>query len=359
MRAAVYRGRGDIRIDEIAEPAPLGNELLVRVSAVGICGTDGHEYAHGPFQFAVPSRSPWGPAGALVPGHEFSGVVVGKGRDVTGFDAGDLVASASGVACGECRWCRRGRTNLCLRYETVGLQRHGALAQFCVVPAASCAVVDPEVMTPDAAALGQPMAIAVHAVSRGEPAAGMEVLVIGAGGIGAFLVFALAQSGARVSVIETDASRRELALGLGAVLAVPPAPPEDLRASLGEGHAPELVYEVTGNPGGLALALGALGRGTRLVVVGLQGAPAELDLRMLSLREAELIGTNAVVAADDLPRALALLGRRAGSWADVAPVALALDDLVDQGLRPLAGGTSTRVKTLVDPWAPATRRTQL
>jgi (R,R)-butanediol dehydrogenase / meso-butanediol dehydrogenase / diacetyl reductase len=68
--------------------------------------------------------------------------------------------------------------------------------------------------------------------------------------------------------------------------------------------------------------------------------------------------TAVVVAADDLPRALQLLGRRAGSWADVAPVALALEDLVDQGIRPLASGMSTRVKTLVDPWAPATRRTQ-
>jgi (R,R)-butanediol dehydrogenase / meso-butanediol dehydrogenase / diacetyl reductase len=363
VRAAVYRGREDVRIEEIAEPVPLGDELLLRVTAVGICGTDGHEFGHGPFQFAVPSRSLWGPAGALVPGHEFSGVVIGMGGDVTGFGEGDLVASASGVACGECRWCRRGRTNLCLRYETVGLQRHGALAQFCVVPAASCAVVDPGILTPDAAALGQPMAIAVHAVSRGEPTAGMEVLVIGAGGIGAFLVFALAQSGARVSVIETDAARRALALGLGAAKAVPPAQPDTFRAglgaSLGDGYTPELVYEVTGNPVGLALALGSLGRGTRLVVVGLQGTPAELDLRMLSIREAELIGTNAVVAADDLPRALQLLGRRAGSWADVAPVALALDDLVDQGIRPLASGTSTRVKTLVDPWVSATRRTQL
>jgi (R,R)-butanediol dehydrogenase/meso-butanediol dehydrogenase/diacetyl reductase len=72
VRAAVYRGRGDIRIEEAAEPVPLSDELLIRVTAIGICGTDGHEYAHGPFQFAVPSRSGWGPAGALIHGHEFS-----------------------------------------------------------------------------------------------------------------------------------------------------------------------------------------------------------------------------------------------------------------------------------------------
>jgi (R,R)-butanediol dehydrogenase / meso-butanediol dehydrogenase / diacetyl reductase len=359
VRAAVYRGPGDIRIEDVTEPVPAGDELLLQVAATGVCGTDGHEYAHGPFQFAVPSRSAWGPVGGLIPGHEFSGTVVGMGEHVTGFSEGDLVASASGVACGECIWCRRGRTNLCLSYETVGLQRHGGLAQLCVVPARSCAVVDRGTLTADAAALAQPMAIAVHAASLGEPAAGMEVLVVGAGGIGAFLIFVLSQSGARVSVIEMDASRRELAISLGATAALPPPAPGALQATLRAGEPPELVYEVTGNPAGLALALASLGRGVRLVVVGLQGRPAELDLRKLSISECQLIGTNALVTATDLPKALQLLGRRSGSWADVAPTALALDDLVDEAIRPLARGKPIRVKTLIDPWTPATRSTQM
>ena len=358
MKAAVYRGPCDLRIEEVAEPEPATDELLVQVAAAGICGTDGHEYAHGPIQFAVPARSSWGPADALIPGHEFSGTVVGMGRDVTGFSAGDLVASASGIACGGCTWCRRGRTNLCLSYETVGLQRHGGLAQLCVVPARSCAVVDQEVLTADAAALGQPMAIAVHAASVGGPAAGLDVLVVGAGGIGAFLIFVLAQSGARVTVIEIDVSRRELATSLGAAAVLPPPAPGDLRTLLGY-QPPELVYEVTGSRAGLALALTAIGRGVRLVVVGMQGRPAELDFRHLSISEGQVVGTNALVAATDLPQALQFLARRPGSWADVAPLALALDDLVDAGIRPLASGQSVRVKTLVDPWASATRSTQL
>jgi (R,R)-butanediol dehydrogenase / meso-butanediol dehydrogenase / diacetyl reductase len=358
VRAAVYRGPGDLRIEEVTEPEPAHDELLVRVAAAGICGTDGHEYARGPIQFAVPARSGWGPADALIPGHEFAGTVVGMGRDVTGFSTGDLVASASGVACGGCIWCRRGRTNLCLSYETVGLQRHGGLAQFCVVPAQSCAVVDRDLLTEDAAALGQPMAIAVHAASVGGAAAGMRVLVVGAGGIGAFLTFVLAQSGARVTVIETEPSRRELATSLGATAVLAPPAPGDLRTQLGY-QPPELVYEVTGGRAGLALALTAIGRGVRVVVVGMQGQPAELDFRHLSLSEGQLVGTNALVAATDLPQALQLLARRPGSWADVAPLALTLDDLVDAGIRPLASGRSVRVKTLVDPWAPATRSTQL
>jgi len=358
LRSAVYRGPGDVRIEDVAEPVPAGDELLVRVAAAGICGTDGHEYAGGPFQFAVPSRSHWGPPDGLIPGHEFSGVVIGMGSQVTGFSEGDLVASGSGVSCGRCAWCLRGRTNLCSSYETVGLQRHGGLAQLCVVPARSCAVVDREFLTPDAAALGQPMAIAVHAAAQGEPVAGMEVLVVGAGGIGAFLIFALAESGARVSVVEPDASRRELAVSLGAAAVRPPRPPE-IRSGGDEGHPPELVYEVTGRPAGLAQALAALGRGTRLVVVGLQDRPAALDLRKLSISECQLIGTNALVAATDLPQALQLLGRRPASWSDVAPTALALEDLVASGIRPLALGQPGKVKTLVDPWTPVTRRTQM
>lgn len=359
MRAAVYRGAGDLRIEEVPEPEPADDELLIRVAAAGICGTDGHEFAHGPVQFALPSRSAWGPAGALIPGHEFAGTVAGMGRQVTGFRPGDLIASASGVACGQCTWCRRGRTNLCLSYATVGMQWHGGLAQFCVVPARSCAVVDRGLLTADAAALGQPMAIAVHAASMGGVAAGLDVLVIGAGGIGAFLIFALAQSGARVTVVERSAGRRELACALGAADALAPPEPPEMRVWTGSGLRPELVYEVTGSPAGLELALASMGRGVRVVVVGLQGRVSELDFRQLSIREGQLIGTNALVAATDLPLALQLLARRSGFWADVAPLALCFGDLVDAGLRPLAAGRSERVKTLVDPWAPATRNTQL
>jgi (R,R)-butanediol dehydrogenase/meso-butanediol dehydrogenase/diacetyl reductase len=359
VRAAVYRGRCDIRIENVAEPVPARGELLLRIAATGICGTDGHEYARGPSQFAVPSRSPWGPPDGLIPGHEFAGTVIGVGQDAVGFREGDLVASGSGVACGECHWCRRGRTNLCVRYETVGLQRHGGLAEFCTVPARSCALVDQSTLTADAAALGQPMAIAVHAAERGKPASGMDVLVIGAGGIGTFLIYALAESGARVSVLETDPARRDLAVRLGAAVALRPPPAQELPGAIGAQHAPEVIYEVTGNPAGLTLALAALAAGVRLVLIGLQGSPAAVDLRRVSISECELIGTNALIAATDLPKALELLGRRAESWTDVAPVALALEEYVEEGLRPLAGGTAARVKTLVDPAASASRRSQM
>ena len=120
------------------------------------------------------------------------------------------------------------------------------------------------------------------------------------------------------------------------------------------------MYEVTGSPAGLALALAAIGRGVRVVVVGLQGRPAELDFRHLSISEGQLMGTNALVAATDLPQALQLLGAPSAAPGPMwRRLALASTIWSDAGIRPLAAGQSVRVKTLVDPWAPATRSTQL
>jgi (R,R)-butanediol dehydrogenase/meso-butanediol dehydrogenase/diacetyl reductase len=123
------------------------------------------------------------------------------------------------------------------------------------------------------------------------------------------------------------------------------------------GLEPTVIYEVSGTAAGLRTAQSVLPAGARLVLVGLQGAPVEWDVRALSLVEHEVIGTNAHVCGTDLPTALELLASRGRPWSDVAPRALALDDLVEEGLRPLAERRSTRIKTLVDPWAATTRDT--
>src|SRR5204862_7772069 len=123
---------------------------------------------------------------------------------VVGFAEGDLVASGAGVSCASCGACLAGRTNLCERYWTVGLQRDGGLAERVAVPASTCADVGPFGLTEDAAGLAQPMAIAAHAVDRAAIAQGADVLVIGTGGIGGFVVYAAARSGARVVACESD-----------------------------------------------------------------------------------------------------------------------------------------------------------
>ncbi len=360
MRAAVFHGQGDVRVETVADPVCGPGRLLLDVAAVGICGTDAHEYRSGPHMFPINTPHPVsGHVGPMIPGHELAGVVREVGAGVSGFAPGDLVVSGAGISCGQCVQCRRGRTNLCTSYSTIGLQRHGALAELVAVPADICVNVEGTGLTPDAAALAQPMAIAVHAMRRGRLTEGDEVVILGAGGIGAFLTFAACQTAATVAVFDLDAERLEIAGDLGAthtgrIGGVDPA------AALEEwGIEPTVVYEVSGTVAGLRSALSLKTAGARIVLVGLQGADYSLEARRFSLEEQELIGTNAHVCGADLPEAVRLLALRERGWEDVAPRALSLDDLVGEGLKPLAEGRSTRIKTLIDPRAARSRPTRM
>jgi (R,R)-butanediol dehydrogenase/meso-butanediol dehydrogenase/diacetyl reductase len=360
MRAAVYYGAGDIRFEEVPAPRPAAGELLLEVLAVGICGTDASQFAHGPSIFPVDRRHPHsGHLGPLVPGHEVAGRVVEAGEGVEGFAVGEVVASAGTYWCGTCRRCREGRTNLCERHWTVGLHRNGGLAEACVVPAKSCEPVARYGLSDDAAALAQPMAIAVHAVRRGEPVAGEHALVLGVGGVGAFVTWAAVQAGTTTSVCDLDPARLAVAEVLGTKTALRAERGALAKALHDLPGPPSLVYEVTGSEEGLAAALEVVDAGGRVVVVGHQHRPQPVDWLQLALCERKVIGTQALVCFTDLPEALRLLAARPGSWADLAPIALPLDRLVEDGLAPLAEGRATQMKTLVDPWAPVPRATCL
>lgn len=216
MQAAVLHGAGDLRIEEVPVPDPGPGELLLRVETVGICGTDASEYSHGPKLFPLDRRHlVTGHLGPLIPGHEFSGRVAGVGPGVEGFAEGELVASAGSAGCGSCVFCRSGRASRCARYWAVGLHRDGALAAYCTVPTTACTTVGTQ-LTADAAALAQPMSIAVHALRRGRVEGGEEVLVIGAGGIGAFVTYAATAAGCNVISVDRDQDRLDIASALGA-----------------------------------------------------------------------------------------------------------------------------------------------
>lgn len=361
MRAAVFHGQRDIRIEDVAEPSCARDGLVLEVAAVGICGTDAHEFASGPHMFPVHHAHPAsGHIGPMIPGHEFTGFVREVGGDVTDFSVGDLVASGAGVSCGECVQCRRMRTNLCERYATVGLSQNGGLAQYVAVPAAVCLQVGPYGLTADAAALSQPMSIAVHAMRRGRLDHDDQAVIVGAGGIGAFLTYATASVTDQFAVIDLDAERLKIADALGAPHVLQSGDADEAQQAIRDWSLdPTVVYEVSGTLPGLRTALTLLPRGGRLVLVGLQSAAVEWDVRTLSLIEHEVIGTNAHVFAKDMPTSLELLASRQDPWTDIAPVALSLDELVDEGIRPLVERRSTRIKTLIDPQASGTRPTKM
>jgi (R,R)-butanediol dehydrogenase/meso-butanediol dehydrogenase/diacetyl reductase len=127
-----------------------------------------------------------------------------------------------------------------------------------------------------------------------------------------------------------------------------------IRGELG-GSAPAVVFEVSGSRSGLRTALELAGKGTRVVLVGFQHAPAEIDLAAVTLQEMSLIGTNALVREIDFPRAVELIARRAGRWDAIAPRVLPMSGYVELGLRPMSEGRAPAIKTLVDPLADIVR----
>jgi (R,R)-butanediol dehydrogenase / meso-butanediol dehydrogenase / diacetyl reductase len=345
MPAAVFYGQHDVRIEQVPIPTPGPLDVVLQVTAVGVCGTDAHEYHSGPHQFPITHTHPAsGHQGPMVMGHEFAGRVVARGVGVSGFEIGELVACAAGVSCGDCVNCHRGRTNLCESYWTVGLNGHGGLAEYVRAPAAICFSADAWGLSEHLAALAQPMAIAVHATTRGRVAPHDDVVIIGAGGIGAFLVRAGSEVSNRVAVIDLDQERLDLASANGALWTLQAGTGVDPQAAKTQwGLRPTVVFEVTGTEAGLAAARQWLEPGARLVLVGLHNGDMALDYRTTSLIEHELIGTNGLVAATDLPKALELLASGKGAFSQIAPDVVPLSQVVQQGLAPLAEGRATRV----------------
>ena len=329
MRAAVFHGPQDVRVEEVPEPAGPGEgEVMLEVLRAAICGTDASEWDHGPILCRP----------GVVLGHEFVAKVVGAGSGVTWLRPGDRVVSGAGISCGTCRWCVLGRTNLCAEYRTLGLQVDGGLAEYVISPAAICRQV-PEACDDDAAAMTQPLAVALHAVSRVAVSQGESVAVIGAGGIGSFIVAGAARRAGdgRVVAIDVDDARLATASALGATHTVNAAGRELAEVLLDEsdGVGFDVVIESSGAPQAPAAAIGGARRGGRVLLVGLHGEPRLLELTPMILREIDVYTTVAHVCDADIPAALELLAS-----SDVAAVAagarIPLDALVEEGLRPLA-----------------------
>jgi (R,R)-butanediol dehydrogenase/meso-butanediol dehydrogenase/diacetyl reductase len=338
MKAAVYHGRRDVRIVSAAEPdAPGPGEVLLRVALCGLCGTDSHEYAHGPSMIPLTRRHPAsGHLGPMIPGHEFTGVVEEASPDVTAIPVGTRVVAGAGRWCGTCGPCLKGRTNLCDAYYTYGLNTHGGLAQYITVPAAMCAAV-PDGCADDDAVLAQPLAIALHALTRSGAGPGDPVVIFGAGGIGSLLVAAAAFRGIPAHVLDVDEERLETAVGLGAATARI-ADGKGLAAvrELGRTGAP-VVIEASGSAAGLRDALAVAGAGGRVVMLGLPKAAAEVDVRTAVISEIDLVTSSAHVCTTDIPEAVAALARRSISGRIVDRV-VALDEIVPLGLEPLSEG---------------------
>ena len=308
MRAAVYHGMRDVRIEDLPTPSPAAGEVLLKVLRSGMCGTDATDWKGGPKTFPVNRRHPvTGHEGPLVFGHEFIGEVVKQGEGAT-TPVGALVASGAGVSCGQCDRCRQGRTNLCRAYYTLGLNTAGGMAEFVAVPEATLEPI-PAGLSLDAAGLAQPLAVGLHAARRAGAHDGDKVVLIGAGAIGTFVLTGLRSlADGDLTVVDFPGPRLDRAKRLGATrcIAAGPDAPATVAEAVGAPGA-DVVIEASGAPGQLDVAIGLARPGGTILQVGLPARRQEIDVWSLVMQEKTIQTTLAHVCGDDLAPALHLL----------------------------------------------------
>lgn len=261
MRAARLVEAGQsLTVDEIPIPTPGPGEVLVRVQACGLCGTDVHLAVAGDLPV---SRTP------ITLGHEAAGVVADLGPGVADLTTGDRVALFPAAWCGECRWCRRGRHSLCARSEVYGMSRDGSLAEYVVAPAHAMVPVPANVPPEIAAIVTDGVATPFHALrSRGSLQAGESVGVVGCGGLGTHAIMLARLLGAgRIVAVDPDPAARDRALNRGADQALDPNDPDTARALRSNGGL-DLTLEFVGRASSAELAVKALATGGRAVFVG-------------------------------------------------------------------------------------------
>lgn len=306
MQALVVTAPSVLEIHEVPVPEPGRNEILARVRAVSICGTDAH-LIHGDYPGF------WPPSFPFTPGHEWAGEIVGLGPNAAGYGwaVGDRVAGTSHDACGVCQKCVEGRYNLCENYGKAGLHRQyghnhqGADATY-VVQGVKTIFRLPDALSFDEGALVDPASIALHVAVRGGVRPGDTVAITGAGTIGLLAADAALSMGAARVVVVGRGYRlgKAAALGFDTVDSTSPDPVAQVRSRNG-GLGADVVLECAGVPEMVNAALAMARRGGRVAAVGIPTEGVSINLQRIVLDEIELAGARA--SAGEMRRVLPLV----------------------------------------------------
>lgn len=285
MDALVYTQPNEVRVQDRPYPEMANREVIIKIEAAGICGSDMHAY-HG----QDPRRNP-----GLVLGHEFAGTVV-ESRDGS-IVVGDRVSGNPSITCGVCDNCLQGRSNLCSDRTMVGMTRPGAFAEFMSIPAVSLIKLPGELAT-DAAALTEPAATALHAINLAQRALHRPlqegwVLILGGGAIGMLAALLLKHYGVnRLAVVELNAKRSEsIRQHVGCDVL-------DAAKAASVVSAYDLVLDCVGAAATRKSAFAAVKPGGVIVHIGLQDWASEIDMRKLTLGEITLMGAFIYTLAD-------------------------------------------------------------
>jgi len=336
VKAARLHRPGTMTVEDVNRPVSGPHDLVVRVEATGICGSDRHMF-RGEFPTALP----------VTLGHEFCGIVEEVGRDVRRVRVGDKITVDPNIACGHCEACRAGRVNLCHALQAIGVTRDGGFAQYALVPEAQ-ALVLPAGLDPVLGAFSEPLACCLHGLDVARIKPGDSVAVLGGGVIGLIMVQLARLAGAgRVVLVTRQAARRELALKLGATHTVDPARGDPIAAvaEVGGGGV-DVALECAGVPETFAQSLRMVKRGGASVLFGVMAKGTEVPVEPFDLLFREVRLEGAYLNPHTHARAVAMIATEQLQLLPLVSRSIGLDELpAELSAEPRAG----EVKVMVRP----------
>lgn len=296
-----FLGEKTFEVRNMEFSAPGEGEVLIKVMAAGICGTDVHIY-HGEKGSADVTPP-------IVLGHEFSGVVEAIGPGVTTVKPGDAVTLDPNIYCGKCRPCRMGKKQNCEHLFALGVNRDGGFARYCMAPQKQCFPLGDGVSFEEGA-MAEPLACALHGIDRARIQPGQSVLVIGGGTIGLLMIQLCRLSGASVVLLsEPVAARREIGKRVGADGCIDPMTedlPQRIRQITGRDGV-DVVIECVGRPAAVTQAFSAAGLGATVVLFSVPGVEDTVPLPLFDVYKKELKIMGSFINPDTHQRAVNLL----------------------------------------------------
>lgn len=300
MKAAVFYEKEDLRVEERPMPKIGADEVLVRVHACGICGTDAHIFCGD--EGAAPT-----PAGTVL-GHEFAGEVVELGANVTHLKVGDKVCVDPNKLCGQCEFCHRGIGHFCTDMIGIGTTVDGGFAEYCAAPVSQVYKVA-DTLSYDAAAMTEPVSCCIHGIELCSIKCGSTVAVIGCGMIGLLMLQLAKLSGAaKIVAIEPVAEKRAHAEKLGADVTIDPTA-EDVAQALAAHGITQLdtVIECVGKTSTIEQAIEIAGKYSTVMMFGLTAPAAEMKIKPFEIFKKEITLRSSYINPYTFPQAIALI----------------------------------------------------
>jgi D-arabinitol dehydrogenase (NADP+) len=330
MRAIRIERPNQVEVVDLPTPRPGDNEVLIKVMASGICGTDIH-ILRGEYLGDYP----------VIPGHEFSGIIEQVGGGVTRFEVGDRVAVEPNIACDNCENCLHNRHNFCLNWQAIGVTRPGGMAQYVTAPEKS--VFDIEDLPFECGAFVEPLSCVLHGIERARVRLADRVAILGAGPIGILLLQTVQlQGAAHVTVVEKNPARAELAKACGAHLCFTHID------ALEKGHY-DVVIDATGAIPLMAQTIDLARHGGTVLLFGVPPAGQRMELEAFKIFRKGLTLLSSFTSLRNSYQAVALLQSRQVRVSGLISHQLPLDEF-ERGVELIERGLENVTKVLITPW---------